>query len=90
MMWDMFFTIVCAILFVLFIVTPFYLSIKVWLDVKAMKESTHTVVPLNSNAFSDFQKELETITGNTSDDILRDLDPGTLANFQRFDPDRSV
>lgn len=89
-MWELFFTIVCAAIFVLGIVTPFYISIKVWMDVKAMKDSTHTVVPMNSNAFADFQKEIDSITGGSSSQLFGDLDPANLGNFERFDEDRSV
>jgi Tfp pilus assembly protein PilE len=87
-MWDVFFTVVCAILFVIAVVAPIVISSWVWLQMKAMRESTHTVVPMKGNAFEDFQKEIESIVGGRSQDLFGDMDPGELGNFERYKTDR--
>lgn len=58
--------------------------IALWVKVRARELSTHQVVPIQTNAFADLQKEIDSITGAKTEDLYQDLDPRNLENFERF------
>lgn len=82
-------TIALGIVLAAIFVAPFVITTLLWVKIRAIEKTQYNIVPLGgaegSNAFAQFQKELDSITGNRSSDLFDDMDPSDLGNFSRFD-----
>lgn len=64
-----------------------YAVVTLWIKIKALEGSSHTVVPMRNEGIAKLEKEMESFLGTKSEDLFKDLNPRELGNFTRFPVD---